>query len=83
MSFVPVLSALCRKFSGVTPQAGLGHMGMLNQSPSPRMMIGSKKKEPDMSLNPKGGGFGNGMLDNGFGFPFPNLVVEVASSGVS
>jgi hypothetical protein len=59
---------------------GMGHIGMLCISTSPRMMIGSKKKEPDMSLNPKGGGFGNGVLDNGFGFPFPNLVVEVASS---
>ena len=33
-----------------------------------------------MSLGQRGRNIGNGMLDNGFGFPFPNLIVEVACS---
>ncbi len=44
------------------------------------MKIGNRQKEPDASMNPADGGFGIGVLDGGFGFPFPNLVVEVASA---
>ncbi len=58
----------------------MGHANEMRFSPSPRMMIGNRKKEPDTTMNPTGGGFGVGVLDGGFGFPFPNLVVEVASA---
>jgi hypothetical protein len=51
---------------------------MLHQVPSPHMMIGSYIKEPDMTMRPTGLRIGDGVLDDGFGFPFPTLVVEAA-----
>jgi hypothetical protein len=60
--------------------SSIGQGSKLRLSPSPRAKIGSRKKRPDMSIGPRNGGIGNGMLDNGYGFPFPNLIVEVACS---
>ena len=55
-----------------------GQTRMLNVVPSPHMMIGSYIKEPDMTIRPTGIHIGDGVLDDGFGFPFPTLVVEAA-----
>ncbi|CEG40560.1 uncharacterized protein PHALS_10749 [Plasmopara halstedii] len=46
---------------------------------SPRCQIGSRRgKEPDMSISPVGLTIGGRIMDNGKGFPFPNVVIEVA-----
>jgi hypothetical protein len=47
---------------------------------SPRLRIGAKLKEPDMTLTPDDLGIGGPILDDGTGNPFPNLVVEIALS---
>ena len=46
--------------------------------PSPRIMIGDYIKEPDMTMRPFRLHIGNGVMDDGFSFPFPTLVAEVA-----
>jgi hypothetical protein len=47
--------------------------------PSPRCRLGTRRgKEPDMSLSPAGLTIGGDILDDGKGFPFPNVVIEVA-----
>ncbi len=45
---------------------------------SPRIMIGDYIKEPDMAYRPFELRIGNGVLDDGFGFPFPTFVAEAA-----
>jgi hypothetical protein len=56
----------------------LGHGRILPLRPSPRIKIGSYIKEPDMTIRPRSSQIGNGVLNDGFGYPFPNLVVESA-----
>ncbi len=47
--------------------------------PSPRCRLGTRRgKEPDLSLTPSGLTIGGNILDDGKGFPFPNIVIEVA-----
>jgi hypothetical protein len=56
----------------------IGQKHVLDMVPSPHVMIGNWIKEPDMTMRPSDIVIGNGVLDDGFGFPFPTLVVEVA-----
>jgi hypothetical protein len=60
-----------------------GQSRMLIHRASPRTKIGSRVKEPDMTIRPRGTNIGNGVLGDGFGYPFPNLVIEVANSELS
>jgi hypothetical protein len=57
---------------------GIGLQKTLIMVPSPRIMIGDYIKEPDMTMRPFRLHIGNGVLDDGFAFPFPTLVAEVA-----
>lgn len=46
---------------------------------SPTCRLGTRRgKEPDMSISPAGLAVGGNILDNGKGFPFPNVIIEVA-----
>jgi hypothetical protein len=45
---------------------------------SPLVRIGGKGKEPDGTLSPKQLRIGGAIRDDGFGFPFPSLVIEIA-----
>jgi hypothetical protein len=56
----------------------IGHGYEVQLLPSPHIMIGAHIKQPDMAFLPTRGLIGNGVLDDGFGFPFPTLVVEAA-----
>jgi hypothetical protein len=58
----------------------MGQARLLQQLASPRVMIGFRKKASDMAMRQSGDGFGNCALIDGFGYPFPNLIVEVACS---
>jgi hypothetical protein len=62
----------------VLEMESIGHCREIRQLPSPHIMIGSCIKEPDMTLLPFASLIGNGVLDDGFGFPIPTLIVEVA-----
>jgi hypothetical protein len=57
----------------------LGLRGTYELEPSPKCRLGTRRgKEPDMSISPVGLTVGEGILDDGKGFPFPNVVIEVA-----
>jgi hypothetical protein len=56
----------------------IGQDRILDLSTSPHIIIGSWIKEPDLSMQPSDILIGDGVLNDGFGFPFPTLVVEVA-----
>jgi hypothetical protein len=62
----------------ILAMASIGHGTGMRLLPSQHIMIGYCIKEPDMTLYPKKSLIGNWVLDNGFGFPFPTLVVEAA-----
>jgi hypothetical protein len=56
-----------------------GLRGTYELEPYPRCRLGTRRgKEPDMSISPVGLSVGEGILDDGKGFPFPNVVIEVA-----
>ncbi len=46
---------------------------------SPTCKIGPQcGKEPDMSISSGGLMIGGSIMDNGYGFPFPHVVIEIA-----
>ena len=46
---------------------------------SPTCRLGPQRgKEPDMSISPAGLTIGGSIMDNGYGYPFPHVIIEIA-----
>jgi len=46
---------------------------------SPTCRLGPQRgKEPNMSISPAGLTIGGSIMDNGYGYPFPHVVIEIA-----
>jgi len=55
-------------------------MDTIKVEASPTCRLGPQRggKEPDMSLSPAGLTIGGSIMDDGYGFPFPQVVIEIA-----
>ena len=83
--FVPeplhkIQSIMCPETSHLIVAAVNSKTKVLMQGSSNRMIVGNCIKEAEWIIGPMRRLSGDGVLDDGFGYPFPTLVMNVATS---